>query len=272
MKRLCILFVLASASLTSARAQAAVSVDTYTFNNNLNALEAGAPALTAVDPNSVGTFGTATVFGNSHTVYNFNAPINSAAANQNGLSFLNTTAGHTVTSNNYSLEMVLSLQQVSTYARILDSVNRTSDTGLYAVNSGLFVYNSGPGTPSSSFPANTFHHLVATVASDNTVKLYLDGAAAVSATNTELDINGANLLNFFLDNNVGGFQNDYSPGSVALIRLFDSVLSDSDVTALNADPFANLPSGVPEPASIAIWSVVGLLSLVGFTWRKRRTV
>ena len=54
---------------------------TYTFNNNLDAQESDVAALTATNPLGTNAFGSATVFGNTRTIYTFN----SSAGNNAGL-------------------------------------------------------------------------------------------------------------------------------------------------------------------------------------------
>jgi hypothetical protein len=77
-----------------------------------------------------------------------------------------------------------------------------------------------------------------------------------------MNISAANLLNFFLDNVGGSGQNEYSNGSVALIRLFDEALTGNQVGELPQSPTA-----VPEPATLALL-VPGLLA--GIAARRRR--
>jgi hypothetical protein len=79
------------------------------------------------------------------------------------------------------------------------------------------------------------------------------------------------VVNFFLDNIVGGGQGEYSSGRVGLIRLYDSILSGAEVADMARDPFADLSStAVPEPASLSILGT-GIASLCGYGWRRRRS-
>src|SRR5579863_5293966 len=102
-------------------------VAAYTFNNTLSAVEAGVNPLTAVDPLGTSGYQTATVFGNSQVVYHFNGAA-SPPADQGGLDF-NTTG--LLSSNDYSVEMVVELDNSSGWRRLLDSLDRQSDAGLY---------------------------------------------------------------------------------------------------------------------------------------------
>jgi hypothetical protein len=62
---------------------------------------------------------------------------------------------------------------------------------------------------------------------------------------SEPDENPNRLLGLFLDNVVLSGQGEYSSGKVALIRLWEGVLSPQEAQTLAASPF------VPDPAAIA---------------------
>jgi hypothetical protein len=84
-----------------------------------------------------------------------------------------------------------------------------------------------------------------------TVSVYLDSALALSAPTAVMNLAGGNPLNFFLDDFATG-TNEFSSSRVALISLFDTPLSASDVAGLfdNGDP---LGSTTPEPGSWALF-------------------
>jgi hypothetical protein len=228
-------------------AQAQTLVADYTFNNNLNSSVAGAPALTAVDPLSSSGFGTANVFGQNQTVYNFvgNA---SPPSDQAGLS-LDTTG--LISANNYSVQMAVSLDDINGWRRLIDVENRTSDDGLYYDPSHVLdVYPVAGG--GSAVTANTFEDVVMTVAPDNTVDLYLNNTLAFQTTTTVMDIaNAGNLINFFLDNTAGGGQGEFSSGSVADIQIYSGVLSADQVVA---DSLLPTPDGGSTLALLGLGS------------------
>ena len=112
------------ASFLIPTAQASL-VATYTFSNTLAAEQTGVAALTAVDPLGTSGFQTATVFGNLQTTYHFNGAA-TPPADQGGLDF-NTTG--LITSNDYSVEMVVELTGSAGWRRLLDSSDRQSDDG-----------------------------------------------------------------------------------------------------------------------------------------------
>src|ERR1700742_3923798 len=98
----------ASVALTaSLSTQAQNIVADYQFGGNLSSSVAGAPDLTATDPLGMNNFGTATVFGTTHSVYNYVGNIQ--GDQQAGLT-LNTTG--LITPNSYSVQLVASVNNV----------------------------------------------------------------------------------------------------------------------------------------------------------------
>lgn len=227
--------------LFSAAAYAA-PVATYTFNNNLSAQQGGVVSLSAVDPLGTSNFTTAVVFGNTRNVYHFNGS-NSPASNQGGLQ-LDTTG--LIGTNNYSVEIVFSLDdRNNAWRRVMDTLDRGSDNGLYIDPSNhLAVFPAG-GT-SDTFTPSTFFDIFVTVDSSNNIVGYFSGVQQFSLTATDLDIQ-TNFLNFFLDNTAGGGQGEWSQGNVALIKVFNSALSAGEVARETEDPFVGTTT--PEPAS-----------------------
>jgi hypothetical protein len=232
-------------------------VATYTFDNTLNAQQGGVAALTAVDPLGTSGFTTATVFGNSQTVWNFNGAA-SPPDDQGGLDF-NTTG--LISANDYSVEMVFDLTGSTGWRRLLDSLDRQSDNGLYIdPYSNLDAYPDGGA--GSFFTANTFFDVFVTVDPSNTVTGYFGGVQQFSETSTSLDV-ATNTLGFFLDNVIGGGQGEWSSGDIALIKVFDTALTADQVAAETADPFQGT---APEPAG---WMLL-LGGALGLAIAKRR--
>ena len=255
--------VVALAQAGTARAAADLKAE-YLFNNTLASDAGGAPALTVTDPQGASSFTTDTVFGNSQTVYNFQSS-STAPSLQAGLSFDNT--GGLITDNDYSVQMIFKLTAGnSTWRRILDVQNRQSDAGFYFNPSNQLdifpVTSSGP-----TYTTGTYVNVALTVAPDNTVDAYLNGVLELTATTAVMDINNPqNVVNFFLDNVVGGGQGEWSPGNVAAIRLYNGVLTQDQVNALNN---ITTPVAVPEPGSLALLSS-GLAGLA-FIRRRKKT-
>jgi len=217
-------------------------VAAYTFNNTLAAVEPGVAALTAVDPEGTSGYQTANVFGTNQTTYRFDG-IASPPADQGGLDF--NTTGLLLGTNNYSVEMVLELDGSSGWRRLMDSLDRGSDAGLY-IDPGNNLDSFPSGGSSSPFTAHTFFDIFVTVDSANLVNGYFSGVPQFSETSTSLGI-ATNTLGFFLDNVAGGGQGEWSAGNVALIKVFNTALTADQVAAETADPFQGTTT--PEPGT-----------------------
>ena len=250
-------FLAASALIPAAHADL---VATYAFNNTLAAQQGGVAPLTAVDPEHTSGFTTATVFGNTQTVYNFNG-VNSPPIDQGGLDFDTTGL---ISSNDYSVEMVFELTGNSGWRRLLDSLDRQSDAGLY-IDPGDNLDVFPQGGSSSPFTANTFFDVFVTVDPSNTVTGYFSGVKQFSETSTNLDV-ATNTLGFFLDNLVGGGQGEWSSGDIALIKVFNTALTADQVAAETADPFSGV--NTPEPGALLL--LCGGLAGLAFRARRRR--
>lgn len=254
----------AAALALATGATAATQKAYYGFNNTLAASVGGAPALASVDPASGNGYGSATVFGNNRTVFNFTGT-NVPASEQGGLS-LDTTG--LVSSSNYSVVMVVRFDgRDNEWRRLIDVQNRQSDQGFYVdFDNSLDVYPDFLGAP-GSFATGVFQQVVMTNGG-GFVSAYLNGGLVFSVSSSVMDIanldNPGNAMNFFLDNNAGSFQDEWSTGSVANIRLYDGVLSQGEVDKLWRDPFG----AVPEPASWAM--LVTGFGLTGAAIRQRR--
>ncbi|MDB5300844.1 MAG: sorting domain protein [Phycisphaerales bacterium] len=229
------------------QASAATTAATYTFNGNFLALEAGAPPMVPIDPQGTSGFQVATVYGQPRTVYHFDG-LNSPPPQQGGLT-VNTTS--LIAGNDYSAEMVLEFdQRNAAWRRLIDVRNRQSDSGFYVdPSNNLDIYPVGGS--SNAFTTGAFHHVVLTD-TGGVAKGYLDGTLQFTFPTTLMDVNNLNnpahSMNFFLDNVVATGQGEWSPGDVALIRLYNGALSGQEVATLAADPFVN----TPEPASLVL--------------------
>jgi hypothetical protein len=219
--------------LVSAVANAAVPVATYTFNNTLAAVEAGAPALVSVDPLGLNQFEMASVNGVNQPVFHWDGsgdnPLNNA-----GLK-LDTTG--LVDYENYSVEMVFEFLERAQFGggwrRIMDTQNRQSDNGFYVEpGNRLQVYSVVTG--STLFMTPGFHHVLLTnfvVGGTREVKAYLDSGLELTSSTDQLNLDNSNnpghLLQFFLDNTAGPAELEYADGRIAYLRIYNGVVAYS---------------------------------------------
>ncbi len=238
--------------------RAASPVATYQFQGGFTAEETGAPAIVPVDLQGASAFVSDAVLGQTRTVWAFNGA-GSPVDQQAGLTVR--TAG-LIPPHAYSVDFVAKLNdREGAYRRLIDVQNRQSDNGFYvAPSDDLDVYPAS-GT-SAAWSNGVYHHVVVTT-DGTTVNAYLDGVSQFTSTTNllNLDVDPADnpnaLMGFFLDNVAGGGQGEWSSGSVALIRLWDGVLTPTEAQALASNPFASTTVSVEvtsPPAGVALVS------------------
>ena len=231
-------------------AQAAL-VANYQFQNTLSSTIPTAPDLTPLAP---GAYAPATIGGNPVTVYNF--------GRQGGLS-LNTTG---LISDNYTIAILLSLDDISGWRKIFDFKNLTSDDGLYIYNGELRFWpinNLGPTVN----PATFFQTVLTRASSTNLISVYLGGAPVISFTDSSASgvISTDNLLNFSQDDSLFGAV-ESSSGSVAGIRIFNHVLTATEVADLDLiGTTGSPPTAVPAPLPL-----LGFAAAFGWSRNLRR--
>ncbi len=179
-------------------------------------------------------------------------------ANQ-GLSLSNALPSGSV----YSVEMMFEFDNLSSWRKILDFKNRTSDNGLYNYFQSLTFYLSGNiGASGTDLQPNVDARVVLTRDAAGNVVGYVNGVQQFSF----LDTTGAatftavnNIMWFFQDD--FAFSGEASSGSVDYIRIYGRALTPNEV--------ANLTNPViPEPASVVL--VGGLIVAGGAVVARRR--
>ena len=229
----------------------AVLVANYQFQNTLSSTIASAPDLTPLAP---GTYSPATIGGNPVTVYNF--------GRQGGLS-LNSTG---LISDNYTIAILISLDDISGWRKIFDFKNLTNDDGLYIYNGELRFWpinNVGPAVN----PATFFQTVLTRASSTNLISIYLGGAPVISFTDSSASgvISTDNLLNFSQDDSLFGAV-ESSSGSVAGIRIFNHVLTATEVADLDLiGTTGSPPTAVPAPLPL-----LGFAAAFGWSRNLRR--
>lgn len=221
-----------------------IPVATYQFNNTTNADQGGVPALSQVLNGSASSaYVTDTVFGHSRTVLE----LTGSGGNNAGLSYSNTSP--TLPGTAYAVELLFEFTaNPGGWRKIIDVSNRASDNGFYVDPSGSL--NIFPVAGLQPWTNNIYHQVVMSV-NAGTVSVYLDNTLALSASTAVMNLPGGNPLDFFLDD-FATSTNEFSSSRVALINLFDTPLSASDVAALfgNGDPLGG--AATPEPGSWAM--------------------
>ena len=216
---------------------------TYQLNQTFVADQPSAPALVPIDPQVTSSFVPDTVFGVTRTVWAFNG----AASPPDQQAGLNLVTPGLVNPQSYSVDMVLELAGGDGgWRRLLDVQDRQSDDGFYVdPSNNLDIYRISGS--SAAFTTGAYHHVAMTVdgtAATPIVRAYLDGALQFSSLTAEMDLdadpanNPDQVLGLFLDNVAGGGLGEWSAGRIAILRVWDGVLTDAQTAALAASPFA----------------------------------
>jgi hypothetical protein len=242
-----------SAIFLAASAEGATLVADYGFQGSdpLASSVAGAPDLTILNPTDV-SYTTQTVAGQMRQVVDI-VPGGGLQAETDQI----------LSNTNYSIVLLANFNAITTstnntelvLGKAIDFQNRTTDSGLYtAQGGGLDFYDgagSDPTAEGTSLPGalgfGSYAQIVFTRATDGTTDAYIDGSLAFTFNDSDGQAiigNGMlqQYLNFLIDDNANSvpFTRENEGGYVARIRLYDGVLSATDV--------ANLDE-IPEPAS-----------------------
>lgn len=217
----CLLAVTIVLAVSAASASAALVAD-YKFDYNLNSSVGLAPPLTEVGSGSP-TFTTDVVNGTIEQVRVFPAGAGLALA----------TSG-LVSPEVYTFEITFKLSEASTWERVFDASNATTDNGVYVKNNKLDYYDNSSGGDHfgvSGFAADTYYTVAISRSINGLITIYQDGVPQISyndASNTGVLKSPDYPARFFIDDIVVSGEN--SPGAVARIRVFDS-----DIPVTTAD-------------------------------------
>lgn len=217
----CVLAAAIACAFAATSASAGLVAD-YRFDDNLNSSVGLAPPLTEVGVGTP-TFATEVVNGASDRVRVFPAGA--------GLSL--PTSG-LVAPEVYTFELTFRLTEASTWERIFDASNATTDNGVYVKNNKLDYYDNHAGGDhfgTSGFAAGTYYTVAISRSASGLVTIYQDGTPQISyndSSNTGVLKSPDFPARFFIDDLAVSGEN--SPGAVARIRVFDS-----DIQVTSAD-------------------------------------
>ncbi|RYD52987.1 MAG: T9SS type A sorting domain-containing protein [Sphingobacteriales bacterium] len=212
---LCVLFA------ATPGAQAQNMVHTYDFRGTFNEASNAGPALL---PLGTGRFKTDTLTdynGLQRTVYQFD--LNSGF-------YLNDSLQQFLASGSYTIELYFKMNELTSWKRVIDFKNRTSDLGCYVLSGQLNFYNmaTSQGAP---FVVNEYsQYVISRNAANSRVQLYGDGSKYITFTD-----NGNNAIynatkkriNFFQDDLI--VPNEASAGSIAMLRIYNYELDSQSV-------------------------------------------
>jgi hypothetical protein len=229
--------------LSAISANAALVAD-YEFQNTYSSSVGTAPDL--VPTNTGTTFVGDTVNGLPRTVLQFPQGV--------GLRLSPTTG--TIANNTYTIAMLVRLDNVDGYRRLVDFSNLASDNGLYIDNGELDFYVGGDNDGPPAISPDQYVTAVLTRTAGGTLTGYLNGAEVFQFTDSGndavIDVNHA--LHFFIDNS-----DENSAGAVARIQVYDNVLTATEVAALNLAPSA---VSTPTLSETMLLILAGMLAAV----------
>ncbi|MBI3884132.1 MAG: PEP-CTERM sorting domain-containing protein [Opitutae bacterium] len=167
----------------------------------------------------------------------------------------------------YTLELALTYAATGGYRKIVDFLNRASDTGFYVLGNSLNFYPVADSGLTEVVAGQPVHVVLTRDAATSVISAYVNGLLSLSFTDSGGlgVINGPNReLYFFVDDLATG-GGEAGAGSVDFIRLYNQSLDSAQVLSL----FQNGPAAVPEPSVAALLALgAGLLLLR----RRRRAV
>jgi hypothetical protein len=154
---------------------------------------------------------------------------------------------------NYSIETIFNFSDVLSFRKIIDFKDRTSDSGLYDLNTSVQLVPIAGAGPANAFVPNVDVSLILTRdGGTGQVVGYINGVQHFSVIDNSSisDFSAANnIIHFFMDD--GG--TEASAGVVDLIRIYDAPLSASEAAALGGS--------IPEPAALPT-AVIGAAILL----------
>lgn len=213
------LLLIFSVSFTSAIAQGMLH---YNFNNSLGEINGAGPVLKILGDTGVYDIDTLSEVNNDiRTVYRFEA--------NSGLQFDNAAAGNFIDSV-FTIELYFVFDELTSWKRVVDWKNRTTDKGAYVYYGQLNFYNYVYSDTAPVAPG-AYTYYVITRSSNGHLLFYTDAATYVDFMDTGNDAvpDISNVLNFFHDDLI--VPNEASSGAVAMLKLYDYALDSLTIVS-----------------------------------------
>ncbi|WP_165933400.1 OmpA family protein [Arundinibacter roseus] len=141
-----------------------------------------------------------------------------------GLQFDNSSADGFL-NGSFTIEIYFRLRDLESWKRVLDFKNRQSDNGCYIYEGRLNFFNFATGEKAPVKPNEYVHYVFSRDVETHEIKMYVDGESKVAFRDPgdEAVLGKDQVLNFFQDDLIA--RNEASSGAVALIRLYDRVMT-----------------------------------------------
>lgn len=175
-----------------------------------------------------------------------------AARFEAGEGFALSGAGRWLADGDYTVAVLFRFEQISSWKRILDFKNRTTDWGVYGYYGNLNFYPLVTGS-GGSIAAGQYVQVAFARRSDGVVRGYVNGVLEITFEDTtSAAIPGvADTLSFFQDDLQ--VPNEASAGAVARIRVFDTALTSAQIEALDRLPgVLSHPPVITSPSNIHV--------------------
>jgi OmpA-OmpF porin, OOP family len=220
--------------LIAPNVSAATLIGDYQFQGDRSSSTTGAAALSDLGSGS-NAFQSDSVMGASRQVLAF--------PKGNGLQM--SPVGFSANAS-YSVVMTFRMTDVSSYRRLLDFSNGTSDIGVY-VRDGTLAYFALGTHQSGAVLANNTYATVGFVSDGSLMDsyLYANGAFVLDAA-TWSSITGG-TLRFFKDA-AAGTQDEESGGAVSCIRVYTGTLTAGEIASIGANPRCGAPAPTATPS------------------------
>jgi len=132
----------------------------------------------------------------------------------------------------YTISMLVNLDTVSSYRKLVDFYNRDQDEGWYVYDEGLYPYDLDDFNYNKQrIDAGKWHQIVMTRDGDGVVRGYVDGEVLDKDKDKDKQVANGSIdkLHFLIDNEGGTEQ---SGGMIARMRIWENALDNAQVKNL----------------------------------------